>query len=87
MQIPWRTLRRLTVAIFNSRRKSVRNALKGLLEKEEVLPFLEEAGINPELRGQDIPPAQFLCMAQILESRRQEFSDTPPELTDSEEMS
>lgn len=69
MKIPWRTLRLLCVAVFNSRRKSIRNALKGILEKEDVLGFLEEAGVDPELRGQGVPPEKFLAMARLFEAR------------------
>lgn len=70
MKIPWRSLRMLCVAIFNSRRKSVRNALKGIVEKQDVLPFLEEAEVDPELRGQNIPPEKFLRMAEIFQARK-----------------
>lgn len=64
MLIPWRALRLLCVAVFNSRRKSVRNALKGIVEKERTLEFLELCGVNPDVRGQAIAPDQFLTMAR-----------------------
>ncbi len=66
MSIPWVNLRRVCVAIFNSRRKSIRNALKGLIAKDDVLQFLADAGIDPEIRGQKLPPEQFLKCAELL---------------------
>ncbi len=66
MAIPWVNLRRVCVAIFNSRRKSIRNALKGLIAKDDVLQFLADAGIDPEIRGQKLPPEQFLKCAELL---------------------
>lgn len=66
LAIPWKELRRVCVAVFNSRRKSMRNALKGLIPKKDVLSFLEEAGIDPDIRGQKLPPEVFLTCAEKL---------------------
>lgn len=75
MKIPWRPLRLLCVAVFNSRRKSIRNALKGIVEKHEVLGFLEEAGVDPDKRGQDVPPEKFLRMAELFKARNYALID------------
>ncbi len=74
MAIPWLELRQVCIAVFNSRRKSIRNALKGLIEKKEVLPFLEEVGVDPEIRGQNMTPEDFLKCAEHLKvsARRSE---------------
>ena len=64
LAIPWRELRQTCMAAFNSRRKSIRNALKGIVAKERTLEFLELCGVNPEMRGQDIAPELFLKMAR-----------------------
>ncbi len=66
MAIPWINLRRVCVAVFNSRRKSIRNSLKGLIRKDDVLKFLADAGIDPEIRGQKLLPEQFLRCAELL---------------------
>lgn len=69
MRIPWLELRQLCIAIFNSRRKNISNALKGFLPKEEVLSFLEAAEVNPDLRGQNVPPDAFLRMANLYKEK------------------
>lgn len=71
MSMPWLEIREFCVAIFNSRRKSIRNALKGLIPKEHVLDFLEAAGIDPAIRGQKVEPEKFLAMANELIKRRE----------------
>ncbi len=66
MAIPWSDLRRVCVSVFNSRRKSIRNALKGLIDKKDVLTFLGDLEIDPEIRGQKLTPEQFLKCAEHL---------------------
>lgn len=63
MSIPWQNLRRVCVSIFNSRRKSLRNALKGLIPKEDVLAFIDDLGFDPGIRGQKLTPEEFLACA------------------------
>lgn len=67
MALPWKSMRRVTVAIFNSRRKTLRNALKGLFPKDEVDAWIAEAGLNPELRGEELPAEGFLTLARVLD--------------------
>ena len=66
MDIPWIDLRRVCVSVFNSRRKSIRNALKGLIAKEDVLDFLATVDIDPGIRGQNLSPEEFLVCARQL---------------------
>lgn len=63
LSLPWWELRRMCMAAFSSRRKNIHNALKGFIPKEETMAFLERSGIDPEVRGQDLTPEQFLAMA------------------------
>jgi 16S rRNA (adenine1518-N6/adenine1519-N6)-dimethyltransferase len=48
-------LRAVTTAAFSHRRKTLRNALKGLLSGED----LEACGIDPQARPQTLSPAEF----------------------------
>lgn len=66
MALPWELLRTLTVAMFNSRRKNLRNALKGVVEREVVDRFLEREGIDPETRGEQLEPETLLRLAEML---------------------
>lgn len=67
LSIPWKPMRRVTVAVFNSRRKNLRNALKGLFGKEDVDARIAEAGLDPEIRGEQLPAEGFLALAHVLE--------------------
>jgi len=69
MSIVWEPLRTLTVGIFNSRRKNLRNALKGLVDRELIDRFLEEQGLDPETRGEQLSPEMILKLAQMLPKR------------------
>lgn len=67
--LPWTALRRLTAAIFTARRKTLRNALKGLFGKGERArgeAFLAQAGIDPDRRGESLPPAEMIRLARLL---------------------
>lgn len=50
-------------AAFSQRRKTLRNALKGLLSAEQI----ERAGIDPAARAETIPPAGFAALAGQLD--------------------
>jgi 16S rRNA (adenine1518-N6/adenine1519-N6)-dimethyltransferase len=58
------TLERVTAAAFGQRRKMLRASLKGLLGETE--PFLQELGIDPELRAEQLPVAAFARIAAKL---------------------
>ncbi len=49
---------------FNQRRKTVRNCYKGLLELE----VLEELGVNPGMRPENLTLQQFVAMANWLDA-------------------
>ena len=56
-------LARLVARAFSQRRKTIRNALRGLVD-EEMLAF---AGIDPGLRPEAIPIAAYVQLANTLE--------------------
>ncbi len=58
------TLERVTASAFGQRRKMLRASLKTLVNDPEAL--LAKAGINPELRAEQVPPAGFATLAAIL---------------------
>lgn len=49
----------LVSAAFSQRRKTLRNALRGLLDAEDI----EAVGIDPGLRAEVLPPASFAALA------------------------
>jgi 16S rRNA (adenine1518-N6/adenine1519-N6)-dimethyltransferase len=58
-------LRSLTTTAFSHRRKTLRNALKGMLEAADI----ERCGIDPQQRPETLSPAQFGSLAAILADR------------------
>lgn len=66
MAVPWRELRQVMNAVFGSRRKILKNAVKGLFPDVDPAEKLEEAGIRPDSRGETLAPAQFLRLAELL---------------------
>ena len=50
---------RLVSQAFSMRRKTLRNALKGLITAAEI----EQAGIDPQARPETVPPAGFAALA------------------------
>ncbi len=59
-------LERVTAAAFGQRRKMLRASLRSLLPEPEVL--LNELGIDPELRAEQLPVEAFARLAQRLSS-------------------
>ena len=59
-------LERVTAAAFGQRRKMLRASLQSLLPEPEVL--LNELGIDPELRAEQLPVEAFARLAQRLSS-------------------
>ena len=57
---------RVVAAAFSKRRKTLRNALAGLLEAAQI----EAAGIDPGVRAETLAPAQFGALAMQLSARR-----------------
>lgn len=58
-----RLLERVTAAAFGQRRKMLRSSLKSLVA--DPGPLLSQAGIDPELRAEQLGPEPFARLAQI----------------------
>ncbi|WP_350333821.1 16S rRNA (adenine(1518)-N(6)/adenine(1519)-N(6))-dimethyltransferase RsmA [Coralliovum pocilloporae] len=54
----------LTAAAFGQRRKMLRQSLKSL--EPEILAYLEDVGIEPTERAEQVPVPAFLALAQML---------------------
>jgi len=59
------TLERVTAAAFGQRRKMLRSSLKTLVDSPETL--LARAGIDPQLRAEQLPVASFAELAALLD--------------------
>lgn len=64
LALPWPEIRAVTNAVFGSRRKILKNALKGLFPDTDIGAMLAEMGLDPEDRGERLPPEQFLAIAR-----------------------
>jgi 16S rRNA (adenine1518-N6/adenine1519-N6)-dimethyltransferase len=60
-----RALERITAAAFGQRRKMLRASLKSL--GHDPVPLLENAGIDPTARAEDIPVEGFVALARELQ--------------------
>jgi len=54
---------------FNQRRKTLRNSLEGLLDQERLEGFLQGAGLNLNIRPEDLTLEQFAGLSALLNSR------------------
>lgn len=61
--VKWEDLEKVTKAAFSQRRKMLRASLKNLLPSP--LPLLEEAGINPTHRAEDLTVQEFCTLAAV----------------------
>jgi 16S rRNA (adenine1518-N6/adenine1519-N6)-dimethyltransferase len=61
----------VVAAAFSQRRKTLRNALKPLLDAEDIIA----AGVDPTLRAEVIAPAGFAALATQLGLRLQQRGD------------
>ena len=59
-------LERVTAAAFGQRRKMLRSSLRSILAEPEVL--LNELGIDPELRAEQLPVEAFARLAQKIQA-------------------
>ena len=48
-------------AAFGQRRKTLHNALKGIYEDDDI----RAAGLEPQLRAEQVPVAGFIALANI----------------------
>jgi 16S rRNA (adenine1518-N6/adenine1519-N6)-dimethyltransferase len=63
-----RPLEQVTAAAFGQRRKMLRSALAGLFA--DPVPALEQLGIAPTARAEELSPAEFVRLAQALSGLR-----------------
>ncbi len=65
LALPWKNMRAVTNAVFGSRRKILKNALKGLFPEGNAAEKLVGLGIDPEGRGENLHPCEFLAIARL----------------------
>lgn len=61
------TLGRVTAAAFGQRRKMLRQSLRQLTPEPE--PLIKAAGLDPEVRAEQVPVAGFARLAQLIDER------------------
>ena len=66
LALPWRELRATVNAVFGSRRKILKNAMKDLIRDGDAAASLREIGLNPEERGENMSPDEFLGLARMI---------------------
>lgn len=62
----------VVAAAFSQRRKTLRNALKPLLEPMQI----QQAGIDPGARAETVSPAQYASLAAVLAQSSDKETDT-----------
>lgn len=67
LSIPWDRLHALLAAVFGARRKTLRNALKGLAKGGRESEILARTGLDPGLRGERLRPDEFLRLAEEIQ--------------------
>ncbi len=82
MAIPWVELRAVTNAVFGSRRKILKNALKGLFPDTDIGAMLADMKINPESRGERLYPDEFLALAKKVREVRSAGNDDSSRIAD-----
>jgi 16S rRNA (adenine1518-N6/adenine1519-N6)-dimethyltransferase len=60
-------LEQVTQAAFGQRRKMLRQSLKSL---GDAAGLLEQAGISPQKRAEEVPPEGFLDLVRLIEARQ-----------------
>ena len=68
MPLPVRAVEAVTAAAFGQRRKMLRSSLKALWR--DPIPMLEQAGLDPTLRAEQIPVEGFLRLARMVAAER-----------------
>jgi 16S rRNA (adenine1518-N6/adenine1519-N6)-dimethyltransferase len=59
--VPFAAIDRVVRAAFGQRRKTLGNALKGVLDAERI----ENAGVDPRARAEQLAPAAFVALARV----------------------
>ena len=70
LALPWIGIRAVTNAVFGSRRKILKNALKGLFPDGDAGEMLSRLEIDPESRGECLEPKTFLAIAREIPTPR-----------------
>lgn len=68
LALPWRGIKRIATAVFGSRRKTLKNALKGVFPDRDAADVLAELNIDPGCRGETLTPAQFAELGTLVAS-------------------
>jgi 16S rRNA (adenine1518-N6/adenine1519-N6)-dimethyltransferase len=63
-------LEKMVRAVFNQRRKTILNGLRGSGDREALLAALESVGIDPGVRAEKLEPERLLALARALEEGR-----------------
>jgi 16S rRNA (adenine1518-N6/adenine1519-N6)-dimethyltransferase len=64
---------------FATRRKMLRNNLQSLIDREQLIPLLEELGLNPQVRAEDLSVANWVTLSnQLGEMRATEIQRCNP---------
>lgn len=61
-----RLLETLVTLGFASKRKMLRNNLKGVVERDRLTEFLEQLEINPQSRAEDLSVPQWVALSNLL---------------------
>jgi len=80
LALPWTDLRAVSRALFCSRRKRLRNSLKGLFPRDrggKLDALLARLGHDPDLRGERLSPAQILELARAWRAVADETAPAP----------
>jgi 16S rRNA (adenine1518-N6/adenine1519-N6)-dimethyltransferase len=72
---------------FSSKRKMLRNNLKGIVERDDLSHLLEQLNIDPQARAEDLSVADWVHLSnqlQLTDRRGEESALTPPPNPDTE---
>ncbi len=61
-----RWLETLVKVGFSSKRKMLRNNLKGLIDRDRLTALLEQLDINPQVRAEDLSVQQWVALSNLL---------------------
>lgn len=61
-----RSLENIVKVGFAAKRKMLRNNLKGLVDRDFLTSLLEQLGVNPQVRAEDLSVAQWIALSNKL---------------------
>lgn len=72
---------------FSSKRKMLRNNLKSIIESDQLSHVLEQMGVNPQVRAEDLSVENWVRLSEELRVEREELGRGSEELrVESEEL-